>query len=255
MKANYHTHTPRCRHAVGSEREYIENAIKSGFEILGFSDHSPQFYKNGFVSGMRMTVKEAPEYISTVKKLADEYKNDITVYVGFEAEYFPDIFDSLCRFCRDYGVDYLIMGQHFLRSEQNGIYTGSPCDDKKILTEYVNTVTEGISTGSFSYIAHPDLCNFTGDEEFYREEMTLLCNEAKKCGIPLEINMLGHSTGRSYPSKRFFETAAKVGADTVIGCDAHDPRSLIDTDAQAGVEDFARSLGISPLEKIHLNKI
>ena len=30
MKANYHTHTVRCRHAVGDEHEYIENAIAAG---------------------------------------------------------------------------------------------------------------------------------------------------------------------------------------------------------------------------------
>ena len=28
MLANYHTHTIRCKHAVGSEREYIESAIE-----------------------------------------------------------------------------------------------------------------------------------------------------------------------------------------------------------------------------------
>lgn len=26
-KANYHTHTKRCKHAHGEEREYIEKAI------------------------------------------------------------------------------------------------------------------------------------------------------------------------------------------------------------------------------------
>ena len=29
FKANYHTHTPRCGHAHGSEREYVEEAIKN----------------------------------------------------------------------------------------------------------------------------------------------------------------------------------------------------------------------------------
>ena len=28
MKNNYHTHTPRCNHAVGSEEEYVEKAIE-----------------------------------------------------------------------------------------------------------------------------------------------------------------------------------------------------------------------------------
>lgn len=119
MLANYHTHTPRCHHAVGREREYIENAIMSGIKILGFSDHSPQFYKNGFVSGMRMSVNEAPGYIECIKKLADEYKDDIQIFAGFEAEYFPDIFYSLQKLCRDCGADYLIMGQHFLDDERD----------------------------------------------------------------------------------------------------------------------------------------
>lgn len=30
MLANYHTHTVRCHHAKGTEREYIEHAIEQG---------------------------------------------------------------------------------------------------------------------------------------------------------------------------------------------------------------------------------
>ena len=41
MYANYHTHTVRCNHARGSEREYIETAIARGMQVLGFSDHVP----------------------------------------------------------------------------------------------------------------------------------------------------------------------------------------------------------------------
>ena len=40
MIANYHTHTWRCHHADGTEREYVENAIAAGIKILGFSDHT-----------------------------------------------------------------------------------------------------------------------------------------------------------------------------------------------------------------------
>ena len=32
---NYHTHTKRCHHAVGEDREYIESAIQSGLKTLG----------------------------------------------------------------------------------------------------------------------------------------------------------------------------------------------------------------------------
>ena len=54
MIANYHTHTWRCRHADGTEREYVERAIEGGLKILGFSDHSPYPFPDGYDSGMRM---------------------------------------------------------------------------------------------------------------------------------------------------------------------------------------------------------
>lgn len=59
LKANYHTHTYRCQHAYGSEREYIEAAIRMGIAELGFSDHVPCPFKDGYVSGIRMTMEQA----------------------------------------------------------------------------------------------------------------------------------------------------------------------------------------------------
>ena len=40
MLANYHTHTSRCRHATGTDEEYIQKAIAEGVKILGFSDNT-----------------------------------------------------------------------------------------------------------------------------------------------------------------------------------------------------------------------
>ena len=49
--ANYHTHTWRCQHARGTEEEYVKAAIKQGFGVLGFSDHTPWPYESDFISG------------------------------------------------------------------------------------------------------------------------------------------------------------------------------------------------------------
>ena len=65
MRANYHTHTPRCRHASGTERDYVENALKGGLETLGFSDHTPyDFSPSGYRSGIRMDVEELGGYVA-----------------------------------------------------------------------------------------------------------------------------------------------------------------------------------------------
>ena len=41
LKSNWHTHTYRCGHAIGTEEEYVLAAIKAGVKRLGFSDHCP----------------------------------------------------------------------------------------------------------------------------------------------------------------------------------------------------------------------
>ncbi|MBQ4064511.1 MAG: histidinol-phosphatase [Clostridia bacterium] len=255
MLANYHTHTPLCHHAVGEEREYVEHAIRGGIKILGFADHSPQFYKDDFVSGIRMTPAEAEGYLSRVRRLAEEYKDDITIYAGFEAEYFPDIFPRLQAFCRDYGVDYLIMGQHLLDKERDGQFMSAPFAEKEPLTHFVDLLLEGLGTGSFTYLAHPDMVHFIGDEEHHVKELTRLCRGVKALGLPVEVNMLGYVDKRHYPTERFFRIAAEVGNDVIVGCDAHCPAFLSDIEGQNGTRAFAEHLGCRIIETVPFRKI
>ena len=70
MIANYHTHTWRCRHADGTEREYVERAIEGGLKILGFSDHSPYPFPDGYDSGMRMRLDQVEGYVDSTLCLA-----------------------------------------------------------------------------------------------------------------------------------------------------------------------------------------
>ena len=42
MLANYHTHTYRCGHAEGDEKEYIECVIRGGLQRLGCDAHRPE---------------------------------------------------------------------------------------------------------------------------------------------------------------------------------------------------------------------
>ena len=41
LPADYHMHTPLCRHAKGEPTEYAARAIEAGVPEIGFSDHSP----------------------------------------------------------------------------------------------------------------------------------------------------------------------------------------------------------------------
>ena len=98
-----------------------------------------------------MTMEQAPEYVYAIRKLGKEYASDIKLYVGFEAEYIPEFFKEQKAMFDRLGCDYMIMGQHFMKSEQTGPYTGTPTDDESRIREYVDTVIEGMKTGMYSY--------------------------------------------------------------------------------------------------------
>ena len=136
MRANYHTHTSRCNHAVGREEDYVKAAIDQGFSVLGFSDHTPQFFPEGYTSGIRMATEELPNYCRIIRNLRDRHSKEIRIHVGLEVEYYPALFSQLLPALRDQGIEYILLGQHFLGNEQNQPYAGAPTADEEILRRY-----------------------------------------------------------------------------------------------------------------------
>lgn len=225
LLANYHTHTYHCRHACGQPKEYVMTAIENQFDVLGFSDHVPYPAEDGFVSGIRMPLSETESYIAEIKELREAYRNQIKIYVGYEAEFFPNSFDAMLKNIGKFGYDYLILGQHFIDSESNGFYSGKPCGEEQ-LKKYVDQVIAAMKTGLFAYVAHPDLIHYREDTAVYRREMSRLCQASLDYDIPLEFNMLGFREKRSYPYSEFWRLVSEMGCKTVIGWDAHSPENL-----------------------------
>lgn len=226
-KANFHTHTTRCKHAYGEDREYVEKAIEAGFEVLGFSDHVPQPFKDGYVSRIRMGMDELEGYVDSVLSLKEEYKKDIDLYLGFEAEYFPELFPELIEQLQQYPVDYMILGQHFLDNEVYRRYVGRDADEAALIS-YVKQVIEAIHTGYFSYVAHPDIISYSNYPAVYNQYMKQLCMETKKLGIPLEVNVNGYREGVQYPNEAFIQLGAETGNTFLVGVDAHHPDQFLD---------------------------
>lgn len=250
MKFNYHTHTTRCQHAQGTERAYVEAAIRGGFQVLGFSDHVPYPFADGHRSGMRMGLSEIRGYFDSLLALREEYKDRIRIHIGFEAEYDPNSFGRLKTLLSDYPCEYLIQGQHFLNVEKERDYAGRPNGSEDLLRRYADLLMEGMESGHFLYTAHPDLPDFCGSETVYDKIMRPVCRTARKCGSPLEINILGLVGGRPYPHEAFFRIAAEEGCRAVLGVDAHHPDMLSDTESYRKGLEFAERCGIEVLSEL-----
>ena len=249
MIANLHTHTTRCGHAFGAEREFIETAISQGFQTLGFSDHAPMLFPDGFYSHkIRMRPEELEDYVSTLQNLRQEYQNSIEILIGLEVEYYPALFDRTFEFYRQYPLDYLILGQHYIENEYDfpgHVILGMSEPD--MLKRYVDQCICGMETGCFTFVAHPDAFLFTGEGDVYNREMRRLCLCAKERDIPLEINMYGIIKGGHYPNDRFWDIAAEVGNSVVISCDAHKPEVLANKTVRESAYALAERHGFTPL--------
>lgn len=251
MNYNYHTHTYRCNHATGTEEEYINRAIECGIKYMGFADHVPLKFSDGYETPFRVPVAKAREYVETLSKLREKYKDKIDIKIGFEMEYYPEIFDTMLKDVISYGAEYLILGAHFANSEypQKLEHSANASDSVEKLKTYVERVVEGMKTGVFTYVAHPDMINFTGDVSVYSQEMRKICKASKKTGIPLEINCLGIRDKRAYPRNEFWEIAGEEQSPVVFGFDTHDTLAAYDSYSIPIAEEMVRKYNLNYIGK------
>ena len=246
MDYNYHAHTYLCGHATGTPEEYIQRAIEGGIKYMGFSDHIPHVKKDGTESTYRVPYDKAKEYVDDICALRDKYRDQIEIKVGFESEYYEDVFEDMLNAAICFGGEYLIFGAHFLVSSDTG-YSLVPRDSVDFLNNYVSNVTKAIRSGVFTYVAHPDLVYFTGDTEIYREEMRKICRASAECNIPLEINFLGIRENKIYPSDVFWQIAGEEKSPVTFGFDSHSVEGACDKTSLIKAKEM--------VEKFHLQYI
>lgn len=253
MLENYHTHTSRCGHAAGTEEEYVLAAIDGGLKVLGFSDHTPFIFPDNYRSHIRMAPEELENYVQTVLTLKEKYAGQIHIRLGLEVEYYPDRIPALLELIKPYGIEYMILGQHWCGNEENEPYNGAATYSEALLKRYCDQVIEAMDTGLFSYLAHPDLLQFVGDDKVYRAQMGRLCQTAREKNMPLEINLLGYTNGRHYPRELFWEIAGEWGCQVVLGSDAHLPAQVVDPEAEKKALELVEKYGLQLLTHVPIH--
>lgn len=233
MKNNYHTHTTRCMHASGSDESYVLSALKGGFTELGFSDHAPWNYKSRFISGMRMSKEQLPGYVRSIRSLQEKYRDQISIRLGLECEYYPQYIPWLKEIIEEYQLDYLIFGNHYYQTDEKFPYFGSFRDKKQLLKLYLESSLEGMESGLFAYFAHPDLFmrGYPEFDEHCEAVSEVICQKALDLDLPLEYNLEGVRFNKrfqiqGYPHPEFWKIASRFGCKMIIGVDAHNNRQL-----------------------------
>ena len=204
-----------------------------------------------------MTPDELDGYVTSLTALKKEYAADITIYIGLESEYVPEMLPEQQKFLQDYPIDYQILGEHFLYPEQRGIYTGRPTDNAAELKHYVDQVIAGMETGNYLYLAHPDLF-MRSYPEFDRHCKLVsrhICRTAVRLNLPLEYN-IGYEEYNdihgitTIPHPDFWKIAAHEGCTAIIGVDAHNNQYLENPFYYNRATETLRKLGIKVIDRI-----
>ncbi len=233
---NYHTHTYRSGHSEYASDEEILQAAKSvGISMLGFSEHIPNPNLILPDEDHRMLLFEVDGYIASINQMKQD-NPDMTILVGFEAEFDP-MKESFLGEMRD-KVDYMILGQHFVtRGLQNVPSKNNP----NYPIEYANMVSKAIESGIFDIIAHPvyfmefrDTMVSEEDKKLFDENAILasqiICEKARDMGIPIEINLSPALNNQilsdgnlAFPHPTFWKVAQEIdGLQVLKGVDAND---------------------------------
>ena len=251
----FHSHTFRCGHATDDIENYVTEANKLGYKKYGVSDHV--FLPGVICPGIRGDYSLLGEYIDEFKRCKALYGKQIEMYLGFECEwsiYYKKYYESLLR---DRGFDYLICGQHMSfdeNFESHWYFSEDPELQRKGLLKYRDDILEGIKSGLFLYIAHPDLFFHMCDEvtPIYEQITKEIIDAAIEFNVPLEINVHGILNKKNrnsskyfgYPCDYFWQQAAKTNVQIVYGGDFHGPWEMTSEELQQEAEDLIKRCNV-----------
>lgn len=258
MTADYHTHTPLCRHAEGSPEEFVEAAIYAGLEEYGISDHAPALPEP--LDDWRMLESELPEYLSWISQAERAAQGRITVRSGLECDWIAGCEAHIDSLAQGHSWDYLIGSVHYLGSwdfdHPKWLGKWAELDVESTWETYWKTYAAMAESGLFDILGHPDLIKkFSyvpkGDlDRFYDPVIEAIAAN----GSVIELNTAGwyKPCAEAYPAPRFLELAASAGIGLVISSDAHSPKEVGRDFAKA--RDLALAAGFRETQRFEKRK-
>jgi histidinol-phosphatase (PHP family) len=223
--ADYHVHTPLCRHAAGWPSDYAARAVELGLGELGFSDHSPMPER---FDDWRMLREDLPRYLEEVEKARAAFP-ELRIRLGLECDYLAGREAWIEELARMADWDFFIGSVHYISDgwaiddpQHLKRHTGNA---EEIWTDYWRCYGAAIRSGLFDFVAHPDLpkkFGFRPDGDlrrFYAPAVAALA----ETGLSYEINTAGlrKECHELYPAREFVALAQAAGVPVLINSDAH----------------------------------
>jgi histidinol-phosphatase (PHP family) len=232
MLADYHTHTPLCRHATGTPEAFVAAALTAGLTEYGISDHAPAALEP--FDDWRMLRRELPSYLHWIQRARAAAPASLSVRAGLECDWLAGCEPWIEELRAMAPWDYLIGAVHYLGNWDfdNPKWLGrwATTDVEDAWTHYWKTYTRMAQSGLFDILAHPDLVKKfcfrpAGDlRRFYVPAIEAIAQS----GATIELNTAGwhKPCAEPYPAPLFLKLACQAGIPLVISSDAHAPEEI-----------------------------
>ena len=231
MRADYHIHTNRCKHAQGQMQEYVEKAIQLQIPEIAFTDHIP--LPDGFDAPHRMSYNEVEDYLNDIEMLRQNYP-DIKIYAGIEADFYDGYTEYLYQTFQQFNFDIIILAVHFIKGwpKNNWVFSyyfpNRPIHE--IYSDYLQAIKRGINTGLFDIVGHLDVIK---NEDFpllntNKPELLDVLECVKKQSMAVEINTSGlrREIKEIYPNLNILPLLEEFNIPITLGSDAHKPEQV-----------------------------
>lgn len=236
--ADYHTHTPLCKHAVGEPEAYAARAVERGLREIGFSDHSPM--PPDYDPDWRMSIDQYGTYVALVERCRRAFPR-LSIKLGLEADYHPGTEAFVARILREHPFDYVIGSVHYLGDwgfdNPDLAHRFEGMDVFEIYAQYYALVEKLAATGLYDILGHPDLVKKFGhrpSRDWAAVERRAL-EAVARAGMAIDVNTSGlrRPAKEIYPSPRMLRTARELGIGITFGSDAHEPGHVGEAFAEA----------------------
>ena len=184
--------------------------------------------------GIRMAPGDLPRYREMVERARDYGAGaGVRVLRGIEAEIFPDpaAMDRMARTVTAEGFDFVLGSlHHHIGGYRDWLAGQGIVDDPGIIRTYFRQLAEGVRSGLYDSIAHPDVIRIYGTVEpfapaEYRAEIEGFLDALAEEDHCMEVNTSGLIKGvhEVHPHPAILDWAAERGVRLTMGSDSHAP--------------------------------
>lgn len=227
LPADYHMHTPLCRHATGDPTEYAASARRVGLTEIGFSDHSPM--RRDDFDDWRMRDDQLDEYVGKVR-LAQSNHPGLSIKLGLEVDYLPGHEEWIRELSGRHSWDYLIGSVHYVSEtwavdNPHQLSEWKSRDPWDVWSAYFERLTRAVASGLFDIIGHADLPKKFGivpDRDLTPLfEKFLDAVRARNVAVELNTAGLRKDCREIYPSAQLSRKMRESEVAITFGSDAH----------------------------------